>query len=443
MSDTYWVEHCAKPRSRPAGYEWDVFVSYRSVDRVWAAALRDMLIQAGFRVFLDQFVLVPGGGLGSQLAANLQRSASGVLLWSSAASDSNWVQNEYDTMLSLAASSRGSKFPYYFVVAQIERGTPPNPGMGSIYIDFSEYPDGPTGAELVRLTHGLVGQPLHESAVKHILDFEKEVVKEPKQLRALKAAAEFDEIERRALSGALPYTTFPTLAALAADQLIAGRHYENALRVIERAKPRFPSSLRLQQLHGLTLRRLKRTREAIRELRVLYEDGHRDPETLGMLAACWADEWEKGRKAGTAGLPPEDALEHSRNLYREAFTLVPSDTYVGINAASKSALLGDLETAQQLAEQVLARLDELNQLRGRPSDDYWERATEAEAMLLLGDAAAALGLYHEARIAHLHELGNIESTWTQLRRLLEVLPLAEDMKQRFRHEFRSVAEGAA
>src|SRR5688572_32952713 len=74
----YWIEHCAPPRPRPQGLEWDVFISYRSLDRVWAVALYDMLRQCGYNVFLDQFVLVAGQGLASQLARQLARSASGV-----------------------------------------------------------------------------------------------------------------------------------------------------------------------------------------------------------------------------------------------------------------------------------------------------------------------------------------------------------------------------
>jgi hypothetical protein len=29
----YWIEHCAPPRPRPQGIEWDLFISYRSLDR--------------------------------------------------------------------------------------------------------------------------------------------------------------------------------------------------------------------------------------------------------------------------------------------------------------------------------------------------------------------------------------------------------------------------
>src|SRR6476659_765014 len=96
----YWLEHCEPPRSpRPPGTEWDVFVSYRSLDRAWASALYDMLVQCGYKVFLDQFVLIAGQGLATQLAENLGRSNSGVLLWSERSSDSKWVKNELNEMI--------------------------------------------------------------------------------------------------------------------------------------------------------------------------------------------------------------------------------------------------------------------------------------------------------------------------------------------------------
>src|SRR5262245_16923894 len=103
----YWIEYCAPPRPRPPGIEWDVFISYRSLDRVWALALYDMLRQCGYRVFLDQFVLVVGRGLSSQLAKQLTHSASGVLIWSERSADSRWIESEMDAMVARKNNSAG------------------------------------------------------------------------------------------------------------------------------------------------------------------------------------------------------------------------------------------------------------------------------------------------------------------------------------------------
>jgi hypothetical protein len=129
-------------------------------------------------------------------------------------------------------------------------------------------------------------------------------------------------------------------------------------------------------------------------------------------------------------------LENSRNLYEEGFTKVPTDTYTGINAASKSALLVEMDKAVSLAEQVLERLEEMESARGGiPSPDYWERVTEPEALLIKGDWEQSLKLYHAARVAHQHETGSIQSTATQLQRLLGILDVPSDIKQQLVAEF--------
>ena len=56
-----WLALAPGPqRPKPAGIQWDIFLSYRSVNRTWALALHDALRSAGFDVFLDQFVLPAG-----------------------------------------------------------------------------------------------------------------------------------------------------------------------------------------------------------------------------------------------------------------------------------------------------------------------------------------------------------------------------------------------
>src|SRR5688572_20090807 len=147
----YWLEHCEPPRPKPEGFLWDVFVSYRSLDRVWAVGLYDMLGQCGYKVFVDQFVLVPGGGLALQLGRHLQRSSSGVLLWSKNTAGSSWVENEYNLMAARQADAR-TAHPFYFVVADLDGTKMDGLTGGSLYLDFSSYPDGPMGADLVRLT---------------------------------------------------------------------------------------------------------------------------------------------------------------------------------------------------------------------------------------------------------------------------------------------------
>jgi tetratricopeptide (TPR) repeat protein len=245
----------------------------------------------------------------------------------------------------------------------------------------------------------------------------------------------YAKIVERLNSDEPAYTTSAQLAAIAIDLLIRGKHYKEAIEACEAMIKRFPGSIRLKQLYGLALRREKRLDEANYELNLLLENSHRDTETLGILAAVWADIWEQRKGEGDqAGA--RDALEMSQQLYAEGFEKVPTDTYTGINAASKAALIGDGPKAAELAGKVLERLNEQATLRGgEPSKDYWERVTEPEALLLQGDGEKALELYHAARVAHQDEKGSIASTATQLQRLLGVLSLPPEIKNRLAAEF--------
>ena len=72
--------------------------------------------------------------------------------------------------------------------------------------------------------------------------------------------------------------------------------------------------------------------------------------------------------------------------------------------------------------------------RGASTEDEERLPTKLRSFP--GDAAGALKLYHEARVAHQHEKGSIESTALQLKRLLAVLPLEDSAKTALAHEFR-------
>ena len=431
----HWLKHCPPPRERAKGIDWDVFVSYRSVESVWALALRDMLVQANYRVFLDQYVLAAGQGLASTLSKHISASASGVLVWSTRSDDSTWVEREYNQMVGEQSKPK-RVMPFHLLVASIDGAEPPGLQAGSIYIDFSEYPDGPMGADLIRLTAGLQGQPPSEDAVRVMQAYEVEARQLPARIRALGHVGKHQELYEMTVGDTIPFTTSATLPSLAIDVLIRGKRYDLALDAGERVRARFPRSIRLRQLHGLALRRSGRLEDAELCMRELYEEGERDPETLGIYAAVEADRAERFMNAGDKR-KSDETLEHARDLYREGFEKVPTDTYTGINAASKAAMIGDLEDAQKLARKVLERLDEQQQERGgAAASEYWERVTKPEALLLLGEWSEAVRLYHEARVANASEAGSIESTGKQVKRLLRVLNVPQAQREQLIHEFK-------
>ena len=254
-----------------------------------------MLQQCGYKIFLDQYVPAAGAGILSQLSTNLQRSASGVIVWSNRAADSTWVEREISAMVERYDATRHTALPFHFVAAVLDSEPLPALLSGKLYIDFSTYPDGPTGAELVRLTSGLQGLGLDPVAVQRISEFEQSVRDEPGTLRAMLATRQFDAIRARALEDTPPYTTSATLPALAAQLLIDGARDKEAFEVLTTARRRFPASIRLRQLLGLAHRRAGRTLQALLELEKLRADGHQDPETLGILAAAWTDSSRKSK----------------------------------------------------------------------------------------------------------------------------------------------------
>ena len=92
-----WLQYAPKPKPLDPG-EWNVFLSYRSVNRPWVLHLYDVLTELGYKVFLDQYVLKPGDELITVLEDALEKSQAAVLIWSNAAKDSDWVRKEYNTL---------------------------------------------------------------------------------------------------------------------------------------------------------------------------------------------------------------------------------------------------------------------------------------------------------------------------------------------------------
>nr|VFJ65973.1 MAG: TIR domain-containing protein [Candidatus Kentron sp. FW] len=433
---------CLSPRRRPENIEWDVFISYRPPDRIWAVALYDILTQCGYTVWMDQFIPALGGKAETQLTKGLEHSASGVLIWSKNGADSESVRNELDFMVARKGNTAGTNFPFFFVVASLDGEQPSGLQSRQTYLDFSGQPSGPMDANFVRLMCGLQGKSPTGDEILRIVGSGPSMKEERAGLHAMAAAGSFDEILSNVRT-AMSDTADDILgcgkqyqkAAVAVSLLISKGQYPQAIEAAKLALERFPNAIRLLQLQGLAFRRIGNLDKARGSLELVLAQEHRDPETLGILAAVWAELWKQRKKdRDTQGA--QDALEKSRNLYEEAFGKFPADTYTGINAASKSALLGEMDKAKALASEVLGRLELKKERDGVASLDYWERATEAEAHLLQENWEKAYELYRAVRVDHQDKTGSIASTATQLKRLLDVLEVPDDIRQKLTEEFR-------
>jgi tetratricopeptide (TPR) repeat protein len=407
-----WLALAPDPkRPKPNGVQWDIFLSYRSVNRTWALALHDALLGAGFDVFLDQFVLPAGVEIDGFLRQNLKASASGVVVWSGDAATSDFVAAELHAMRKLAKDRPG----FRYVLAKLDATELPFLEANDLYVDFSSYPEGPRGGELLKLMFGLTGSPLSAQAVYEINQLDDGTTSIVHSISAARAAGALEVLKKLAQEARPEFFVTSLPYSVLVEALIQLGENELALVVVRQAEALFPKAVRLRQLEALAHRRLKRPEAALLILNTLYEEGHRDPETLGILGAALTQRYKAEKK--------KILLEKARDRYAEAFQLAPDSYYNGINAASKSALLGELPKSVALAGQVLPLVS--NQTNGQ---DYWATATHAEVRLLRHEYTEATLLYRAAVVAHSDEVGSIESTRVQAADLLDAQGAEEGTK---------------
>ncbi len=397
-----WFKLAPPPRPLTGDQKWSVFLSYRSVDRAWTLNLYDVLTRHGHQVFIDQTALPAGSELMTRLQDALQNSQSGVLIWSQATSDSKWVSNEYQVLQQLAMNDAN----FFFVPVRLDNTKVPLFAANRVFLDFSSYPDGPNGGDLLRLLHGIVGQSLSREAADFALKLDEAAKQASDDVGAAIINKDPDQLVELFKTGGLAWQVSSALACKAAEGLIKLKHNDEAIAMLEQAEQQFPHAIRPQQLHALALARRGTADDlklAQRILGRLYQNGQRDPETLGIYARTWMDRYNKSND-------PSD-LQQSRDMYADAFQRAPDDYYTGINAAAKSVLLGtpdDIALGAKLAEQVQKIVG-----TGPVQGDYWKTATVGEVFLLMKNYADAARLYKAAVSMARAEIGSHESTWKQ------------------------------
>ena len=428
-----WLRHAPKPRELAGSDQWNVFLSYRSVNRAWVLNLYDVLRGLGHKVFLDQCVLKAGDPLIEELQQALRTSQAGVLVWSMATQDSDWVAREYQVLERLATEKRG----FRFVPVRLDSSALPLFAENRIFLDFSEYPDGPNGGELLRLVHAIVGKPLSEEAARFALEQDEAARKAINRINAAIDLGRPERLRQLFEEGGLPWRISAALGCKAAEGLTRLGRNDEAIAMLEKVEAQFPRAIRPKQLRALALaRRAQKTGneedlDAAQEiLAELYAAGERDPETLGIYGRTWMDRHNLQQD--------QAALRRSRDLYAQAFEAAQDDYYTGINVASKSVFLGtpeDLEKAGAYA----ARVQDIVGTRVWPGD-YWKTATVAEALLIQREYAEAGRLYQAGIDIAPQEIGSHELTWRQASRLLEKLGPTLEERARVEKPFARFAQ---
>jgi tetratricopeptide (TPR) repeat protein len=413
-----WLQYAPKPRDLKPGEEWNVFLSYRSVNRTWVLNLYDTLVEMGFKVFIDQAELVVGDQLVSRLGQALRKSQAGVLIWSAAAAESTWVETEYVRLETKAINDT----TFRFVPVKLDKTELPEFADSRIFVDFSSYPDGPNGGELLRLLYGICGKSLTPEAVRFANKQNEAAIEMINGIEAAKKNSDAEEIIRLFAENSVPWKTSAALGCKAAETLTKLKKNNEALEILEKVSEQFPRAIRPKQLHALALARRGGDgdlKTAQRILGKLYAAGERDPETLGIYGRTWMDRYAKSNDISD--------LVQSRDLYAEAFDKAPDDYYTGINAAAKSVFIGTPEDLQKANEYAI-KVEEITGIEA-VAGDYWKTATIGENFLIQKKYAAAAEMYKKAVAMARTERASHETTFTQAKRLMEKLqPTDEERK---------------
>lgn len=423
-----FLELAPDPRPLKDGQKFSVFLSYQSVNRKWVISLYDALVRAGHKVFLDQKELVSGGKLRRTLEGAFGASAGGVLIWSRAAADSEWVREEYDAMQDRVKNGDG----FCFVPVKLDGAELPTFARSQLFVDFGAYPDGPNGGELLHLLHGLVGKPLSDEAMRFAENLSEEAEDAEAKVTAAINMGDFEYLDELFEKDGLAWQVSPHLKARVIEGYarlgVTKEDMERAIEKAEALSKEFPKAIRPKQMHAHLLTRMQ-TPETLKKgrriLAELHAKGERDPETLGLYAKA---EYEAYQLSGDDELNRIKALlTKSRDLYKEGFDRA-QDTYCGINAAAKSLLIGGDQV--KLGKIIAKEVAELLPKEISADMGYWDAATIAEATLISGETHTAARFYKEAVALAPMETGGHETTFRQVNSIADSFGLVgEDRKE--------------
>ena len=210
------------------------------------------------------------------------------------------------------------------------------------------------------------------------------------------------------------------VAAREAESLLCIGEPLLAYNALQIALAEYPTDLRLRQLKGLALARSGALARANELLSDLWDEGHTDGETLGLLARTHKDLALAAEDDEERDLHSEAAFEICLTGYRESRRAGNLDHayYAGINAASMALLRGDEDSARAIATDVDELCVEVLEQDDYAGDRYWPQATRAEASLILGDLVSARERYAAAAKLAGSRYGNLSTTRRQARLLL-------------------------
>ncbi len=181
------------------------------------------------------------------------------------------------------------------------------------------------------------------------------------------------------------------------EKLISqGRNFE--ARNLAQEGLKTADSLRLSQLYAMAMSKSGAPKAAMEYLEPVYKQHPEDSETAGILGGIYKELFKKDQNTKYALL--------SRDTYVKNFS-VTRNYYTGINAATMSAIAGQMGRGREIAGEVIRLLE-------NPLADFWEIATLAEAYLLTKNREKAIDFYFQAKKLAGTDWGKIGSVHNQL-----------------------------
>ncbi|NJN42641.1 MAG: DUF4071 domain-containing protein [Flammeovirgaceae bacterium] len=179
------------------------------------------------------------------------------------------------------------------------------------------------------------------------------------------------------------------------EELIGQGRYMEARLLCEKEKE---PTLRYSQLYALALSKSGSPKQALNYLEPVFTKHPDDSETSGILGGIFKELFRVTQDSSYA--------VRSRDTYLQNFSAT-KNYYTGINAATMSAIAGQMRKGREIAVEVIQVID-------KDTTEFWELCTLAEAHLLLKDKQESVDLYFKARaIAH-SDWGKISSVYNQL-----------------------------
>jgi len=192
-----------------------------------------------------------------------------------------------------------------------------------------------------------------------------------------------------------------------------GRYLE--ARAMAQATLKGSDDLRVTQLYALAVSKSGIPKAAAEILEPVYREHADDPETAGIMGGIYKEIFRKDQDTKYALI--------SRDTYLKNFSLT-HNYYTGINAATMSAIAGQVAKGREIAAEVIDQIPQ-------PPTDFWQLVTLAEALLLTKNREKAVTTYIEAKKMAGTDWGKVSTVHNQLWLLNHYVPVPKEVLRVF------------